>query len=509
MTVRRFDPYKLDYLVSFRQFAEYVNNRTRGRRYDDRELSEQYAAYKRDYTKRQCKKFFDAHHEMAWFREKYHPMERQRWIEEVHALKRENYEQFKLDAAAGKYDDICLDEGVTDVKTLANINADEESDTVLFVKSITPAIGREKVIEMCKSVEGFRYLAVSDPNALKRFHRFGWIAFKEGSDIKAAFDKLNNQKIEEFEFHLGFHKKVPNVKPRYAPEITNHPQRLKKDLGRIADVIAVLDDEVRSDLNGIELVNELFHKICATKLSTETNGTMESIDTWKMKKQLDLLIEYLRQVHMFCYYCGFGADNPMDLERRCPIQHYRKVGEIPESPGAYWRADYTLDKWTRALDARLDFKDKPAHKIDVEPLGGRQTEDVSTACSWDYMSKIAEQRYACTLCSKQFLGPGFVMKHLGNKHTIKVDDLVQKQFYNNYVRDPNRLMPNMQPPTNTFFPQIASAPVGTPLDQIPRIGFEPPTTPAAPLALPAMPRQVTSYVDLDAPAEGDLELNYG
>jgi hypothetical protein len=52
-----------------------------------------------------------------------------------------------------------------------------------------------------------------------------------------------------------------------------------------------------------------------------------------MKKQLDLYIVYLRQVHMFCYYCGFGADNPMDLERRCPIQHYRKAGEIPESSG--------------------------------------------------------------------------------------------------------------------------------------------------------------------------------
>jgi hypothetical protein len=109
----RLDPYKMDYLVSFRQFSDYVNNRTRGRRYDDRELSEQYAAYKRDFTKRQCKKFFDAHNEMAWFREKYHPLERQRWVEEVHMLKLENYERFTKEVAEGKYDDVCLDEGVT------------------------------------------------------------------------------------------------------------------------------------------------------------------------------------------------------------------------------------------------------------------------------------------------------------------------------------------------------------------------------------------------------------
>jgi hypothetical protein len=89
--------------------------------------------------------------------------------------------------------------------------------------------------------------------------------------------------------------------------------------------------------------------------------------------------------------------------------------------------------------------------------------------------------------------------------------------------------------------------MGTPMDQIPRIGFEPPaalgslavpairtvngqialnttaqasttaitnvsttTVPVTTLALdPRQARQVTSYVDLDAPAEGDLELNYG
>lgn len=49
---------------------------------------------------------------------------------------------------------------------------------------------------MCKQVPGFRYLAVSDPSALKRFHRFGWIVFEEGTDLQAALDQLNNQKVE-------------------------------------------------------------------------------------------------------------------------------------------------------------------------------------------------------------------------------------------------------------------------------------------------------------------------
>lgn len=48
---------------------------------------------------------------------------------------------------------------------------------------------------MCEQVEGFDYLALSEPTPAKKFHRLGWINFKEGTDIKAAFDKLDNQKV--------------------------------------------------------------------------------------------------------------------------------------------------------------------------------------------------------------------------------------------------------------------------------------------------------------------------
>lgn len=48
---------------------------------------------------------------------------------------------------------------------------------------------------MCEQVEGFDYLALSEPTPAKKFHRLGWINFKEGTDIKSAFDKLDNQKV--------------------------------------------------------------------------------------------------------------------------------------------------------------------------------------------------------------------------------------------------------------------------------------------------------------------------
>lgn len=48
---------------------------------------------------------------------------------------------------------------------------------------------------MCKTIEGFQYLALSEPNPQKKFHRLGWIVFKEGTDMDSAYDKLNEQKV--------------------------------------------------------------------------------------------------------------------------------------------------------------------------------------------------------------------------------------------------------------------------------------------------------------------------
>jgi hypothetical protein len=43
-----------------------------------------------------------------------------------------------------------------------------------------------------------------------------------------------------------------------------------------------------------------------------------------IKKKLDLLITYLRRVHMMCYYCGLECDSMEDLDRKCMEPHCRK-----------------------------------------------------------------------------------------------------------------------------------------------------------------------------------------
>lgn len=55
---------------------------------------------------------------------------------------------------------------------------------------------------MCKEIPGFKYLALSEPNPQKKFHRLGWIVFDEGTDMDGAYEKLNEQKVTDICAHI-------------------------------------------------------------------------------------------------------------------------------------------------------------------------------------------------------------------------------------------------------------------------------------------------------------------
>ena len=42
------------------------------------------------------------------------------------------------------------------------------------------------------------------------------------------------------------------------------------------------------------------------------------------KKKLDLLVEYLRRVYTFCFFCVFESDSVHELQRKCPGGHLRR-----------------------------------------------------------------------------------------------------------------------------------------------------------------------------------------
>lgn len=197
---------------------------------------------------------------------------------------------------------------------------------------------------MCSKVEGFDYLALSEPGPNKKFHRIGWINFKEGTDMKSAFEQLDNQKVDDFVFHLAMNRKnLPQTRaPRIAPDITNATDRLQKDLEQAKELAlaleSVLGEDTPEGLKAVEsrtqhVINMRVKPEPTVKLEgSEEDGKLAEEDTegnaderWNLKKALDMIIAYLRRVHMYCYYCGLECDSSEELARKCCDPHCRTV----------------------------------------------------------------------------------------------------------------------------------------------------------------------------------------
>lgn len=191
---------------------------------------------------------------------------------------------------------------------------------------------------MCSKVEGFDYLSLSEPGPNKKFHRIGWISFKEGTDMKKAFEQMDNQKVDDFVFHLAMNRKdaVTTRVPRIAPDISNTTERLQKDLEQSKELALALEAILGDDIqDGLKAVEARAQKVIAARVRPEEEESKkegsedgkvddeDNVDRWNLKKTLDMIIIYLRRVHMYCYYCGLECDSLEELNKKCCEPHCR------------------------------------------------------------------------------------------------------------------------------------------------------------------------------------------
>ncbi|CAG8648310.1 10569_t:CDS:10 [Cetraspora pellucida] len=550
------DPDQLDFLVTFKYYAEFLQVSNQKTRYTDDDLHKKYNDYKEAFGIKQLKTFFEAHKKEEWFLEKYHPKYMEPRIAATKELKKKNYQNFITDLKRGLLDNIVNDveENKEDTKTdesTADKTEQDEDANRLFIKSVSPNISRQKIEEMCKEIPGFKYLALSEPNPQKKFHRLGWIVFEEGSDMDAAYEKLNEQKIDEFVFYLARHKNQTGpVRNRTTPDAANTLERLKKDLEMAIKLSEKLDKDVDNTMTGSQHIKQRLILIDDGHRREEINN---------VKRILDIHIEYLRRTHLFCYYCGCESDSVEELNRKCPGRHLRSLpgsNDVKSAGKSLKEKQINATTWLKTLDNKINYKTEPLkYENEVEKNGGLNIKQVLENFYNENINEVEPGRkFKCNLCSKLFKGADFVKKHIDYKHHSTVETTMNDaKFYNNYVLDPNHLLPTTPPnPTAALVPQsvtpippnpfpvmanappppfmnfsfpIMSAAAGTPHDQIPRIGFDgrddsrergsrqtsdSRRQPSRPNDLNAGsdPRQVKSYVDLDAPAEGDIEIKY-
>ncbi|KAI8983500.1 hypothetical protein BDB01DRAFT_791017 [Pilobolus umbonatus] len=594
------DPLQLDYLVSFKQFYEYTK-RTASRRIDDDDMQKRYANYKEKFAARQLAQFFIANKDKEWFQEKYHPTLSIPRYEDIKLRRKRYLRQFLDELQKGEYDAVQYDQSsqtsvgapntlitedpsdepdVGDLSNEAVLNDNDgniEYEPQLVIKTVPPTISREKILEMCRAVDGFDYLSLSEPGPNKKFHRIGWIKFKEGTDMKKVFDQLDNKKVDDFIFHFAMNRKniTQTRTPRIALDISNTKERLRKDLEQAKELSLALEAILGEDIKGLKAVESRAQKVIEeherqmSSKKEEGEETLsnddEVLDRWNIKKRLDMIITYLRHVHMYCYYCGLECDSAEELSRKCSEPHYRALlqrrQEEPVDSKTAAKTERGIAQWVRNLDQKISMKVHTPDDRELKKLGGRIMQAEIDEFIKEHVLKEHESKYKCQVgeCSKAFKGFDYVEKHIVTKHAEEIERIkLEVEYYNNYVCDPNHLLPNTNNPNHAIISPINAVPfsnqpqpfmmannirnpiqglnsvqaavAGTPWDQIPRIGFGGENIPGWNNALnaarrtrlpaggvmgmdlddslPKDPRQVKSYVDLDAPAEGDSNISF-
>ncbi|KAJ3035350.1 hypothetical protein HDV00_004050 [Rhizophlyctis rosea] len=479
------DPANLDHLVPEIQFHEWLRQEDRNRRrgdpaMSDEEMNRRYQIYKENWSRKQQEKFFAEKMGEEWFREKYHPVDSAKLKEEVNRRRVELLAKFTTDLNTGKFDNVNFDEPTTAPKNTENqpaIEIKEEDTSVpsapedsvmkeaepeekqekegspappagangvetadepffsLFIKSVHPDFKRAELIEWCSKADGFTHLALSDPKPDKKWHRLGWIVFKEGTDMGEAMKTLSQQtipRIPDFKFHLALHHAVP-IRTRVAPGETNRPERLKQDAKQIQELLAVLDEECGFPVEeGRGVVQKRLEEKVWKEVEAKDGVDESEVETAKAKKALDLYIEYARKVHNYDYYGGIESNSPEDHARRSAIY-------LRRPPSREVRPD-----WTERLDERVALRMSKA--LDGEPIwkrGGRRVETfVDNFLSKKFITAEGTGKFRCGECKKLFRGEEFVRKHLRSKHPNTWEDTkVECEYFNAYVRDPNKLEP--------------------------------------------------------------------
>ena len=393
----------------------------------------------------------------------------------------------------------------------------------LLIKTITPAISRTTLEDFCKEhlgegEGGFKWLGLSDPNPGKKFHRLGCIVLKEGAGVAngrrtsgagddgngdnnmdvsvadnaqtqdKALAAIDNKSIKDaekgdFTVHVGIHRPTETPRKKALWDLFSAPERIEKDLILAIRLVAKLDQEMGLESATFKIeerVADLAAKgnlrPAATSSKNGKDGDLEmeegeeqeqevEADDEEMmikKKKLDLLVEYLRRVHNYCFFCVFETDSVHELQRKCMGGHLRRPrasltsaarevarssaagqpfpasiagGENGDDSGSpsderkpgKQHGKLQLQKafsWVKTFEDKIHQILEP-NNADLKKLGGQPIEEALDEELNKYVKQEEESKYRCKVpdCIKLFRDTTFWRKHVEKRHSEWLDKI--------------------------------------------------------------------------------------
>jgi uncharacterized C2H2 Zn-finger protein len=329
------------------------------------------------------------------------------------------------------------------------------------------------------------------------------------STAEKALEAVNGKVVKDevrgdFTCHVGVH--VPPSQPRKKAlwDLFSAPERIEKDLELAQRLVQKYEEDFGSDFNAVMKIEEKVEElklqgrllppvtaptVKKTKKARDFLGLDEAMDEGEeieeddeeeeegaldeevddedllvKKKQLDLMVEYLRRVFNFCFFCVFESDSIHELTRKCPGGHLRRPRNTLSTSGkAAARAsalgepfpgkkrtgtDFTDDmesgglspegerkfnrnnmaskaeqqlqrafNWVKTFEEKLMQILEP-DSVDVRKLGGRPTDEALREELVKYVKQEDEHKFRCRVpeCQKLFKEEHFWKKHVDKRH---------------------------------------------------------------------------------------------
>lgn len=346
-----------------------------------------------------------------------------------------------------------------------------------------------------------------------------------------ALEALNgktviDEKRGNFTCHVGVHEPPAAPRKKALWDLFSAPERIERDLELAERLTRKLDGElVESQEDGfssvdgvakiIQRVEDMRYRgllqppanvpVVAKKeardpedleegedesMEDDEEGAYdEEVDDEELlakKKKLDLLIEYLRRVHNFCFFCVFESDSVHELIRKCAGGHLRRpraslttaakataratasgeqfpykkqdgsgemegdesaMVEEKKMPKLSGKSQQQLQRafnWVKTYEEKLLQLLEPEN-IDIRKLGGKPLEEALEDELRKFVKQEDESKWRCKVpeCTKLFKGDHFWRKHVEKRHDEWYEKLQNDlQLVNTYVMDPAHIAPS-------------------------------------------------------------------
>jgi len=336
------------------------------------------------------------------------------------------------------------------------------------------------------------------------------------STAEKALVAINGKTVKDeqrgdFTCHFGVHSPPINPRKKALWDLFSAPERIEKDLDLVKRLVNKFEEDFGSDFNAILKIEERVEELrnqgqlkpaiptAVVKkpkkervlgmdeamdeedeegeeredldVDDEDEGTVDDEvddeDLLTKKKQLDLLIEYLRRVFNFCFFCVFESDSIHELTRKCPGGHLRRPrstlsssakavarasalgepfptkkrkesedveeGETGETERKFRTSSKTEQQLQRAYNWVKTFEDKimqilDPDSVDIRKLGGKPVEDAINEELVKHVKQEDEHKWRCRVpdCTKLFKEDHFWKKHVEKRHVEWLDKLKEE-----------------------------------------------------------------------------------